>query len=128
MVAGIAGILIAPVNPLTPVTYTLFVVPALAAAVVGRFQYLVPIVAAGLAIGMLQSEALSLVGDHSWMPQTGAAELVPLIVIMVALLVVGGGMPVRGGLIRQRLGRAPARGRSWAPRWSGRSSASGPWC
>jgi ABC-type branched-subunit amino acid transport system ATPase component/ABC-type branched-subunit amino acid transport system permease subunit len=107
MVAGIAGILIAPVNPLTPVTYTLFVVPALAAAVVGRFQYLVPIVAAGLAIGMLQSEALSLVGDHSWMPQTGAAELVPLIVIMVALLVVGGGMPVRGGLIRQRLGRAP---------------------
>jgi ABC-type branched-subunit amino acid transport system ATPase component/ABC-type branched-subunit amino acid transport system permease subunit len=107
MVAGIAGILIAPVNPLTPVTYTLFVVPALAAAVVGRFQYLVPIVAAGLAIGMLQSEALSLVGDYSWMPQTGAAELVPLIVIIVALLVVGGGMPVRGGLIRQRLGRAP---------------------
>jgi sulfate-transporting ATPase len=107
MVAGIAGILIAPVNPLTPVTYTLFVVPALAAAVVGRFQYLVPIVAAGLAIGMLQSEALSLAADHSWLPQTGLAELVPLIVILIALVVVGGGMPVRGGLIRQRLGRAP---------------------
>jgi ABC-type branched-subunit amino acid transport system ATPase component/ABC-type branched-subunit amino acid transport system permease subunit len=107
MVAGIAGILIAPVNPLTPVTYTLFVVPALAAAVVGRFQYIVPIVAAGLAIGMLQAEALSLAADHSWMPQTGAAELVPLIVILVALVVVGGGMPVRGGLIRQRLGHAP---------------------
>ena len=79
MVAGIAGILIAPVSPLTPVTYTLYVVPALAAAVVGRFQHLVPIVAAGLAIGMLQSEALSLAGDYSWMPSTGAAELVPLI-------------------------------------------------
>jgi ABC-type branched-subunit amino acid transport system ATPase component/ABC-type branched-subunit amino acid transport system permease subunit len=107
MVAGIAGILIAPVSPLTPVTYTLFVVPALAAAVVGRFQYLLPIVAAGIAIGMLQSEALSLATQHSWMPQTGAAELVPLIVILVALVLVGGGMPVRGGLIRQRLGRAP---------------------
>jgi len=107
MVAGIAGILIAPVNPLTPVTYTLFVVPALAAAVVGRFQYLLPIVAAGLAIGMLQAEALSLVGDVSWIPQTGAAELVPLIVILVALVLVGGGIPARGGLIRQQLGRAP---------------------
>jgi ABC-type branched-subunit amino acid transport system ATPase component/branched-subunit amino acid ABC-type transport system permease component len=107
MVAGIAGILIAPVNPLTPVTYTLFVVPALAAAVVGKFQSIVPIVAAGIAIGMLQAEALSLAADFSWMPQTGASELVPLIVILVALVVVGGGMPVRGGLTRQRLGRAP---------------------
>jgi ABC-type branched-subunit amino acid transport system ATPase component/ABC-type branched-subunit amino acid transport system permease subunit len=107
MVAGVAGILIAPVNPLTPVTYTLFVVPALAAAVVGRFQHLVPIVAAGIAIGMLQSEALSLASDFSWVPQTGAAEMVPLIVILVALVVVGGGLPVRGGLTRQPLGRAP---------------------
>ena len=107
MVAGIAGILIAPVNPLTPVTYTLFVVPALAAAVVGKFQHIVPIVAAGIAIGMLQSEALSLASDFSWMPQTGAAELVPLIVILVALVVIGGGIPARGGLTLQRLGRAP---------------------
>jgi sulfate-transporting ATPase len=52
VIAGIAGILIAPISPLTPVTYTLFVVPALAAAVVGRFQHMVPIVAAGIAIGM----------------------------------------------------------------------------
>ncbi|MBN2621856.1 MAG: ATP-binding cassette domain-containing protein, partial [Acidimicrobiales bacterium] len=107
MVAGLAGILIAPVNPLTPVTYTLFVVPALAAAVVGKFQHIVPIVAAGIAIGMLQSEALSLAADFSWMPQTGAAELVPLIVILVALVVVGGGLPARGGITKQRLGHAP---------------------
>jgi sulfate-transporting ATPase len=113
VIAGIAGILIAPVSPLTPVTYTLFVVPALAAAVVGRFQYLVPIVAAGIAIGMLQSEALSLALDHSWLPQSGMSELVPLVVIFVALLILGSGMPVRGGLVRQRLGRAP-RARSLA--------------
>jgi ABC-type branched-subunit amino acid transport system ATPase component/ABC-type branched-subunit amino acid transport system permease subunit len=67
----------------------------------------VPIVAAGIAIGMLQSEALSLAGQHSWVPQTGSSELVPLIVILVALVVVGGGMPVRGGLVRQKLGHAP---------------------
>ena len=54
------------------------------------------------------------------MPQTGSAELVPLIVILVALVVVGGGIPARGGLIRQPLGRRPARGRCWARRWSAR--------
>jgi sulfate-transporting ATPase len=107
MVAGLAGVLIAPVSPLTPVTYTLFVVPALAAAVVGRFQHVVPVVAAGLAIGMLQSEALSLASDWSWVPQTGAAELVPLIVILIALVVVGGEMQLRGVITRQRLGHAP---------------------
>jgi ABC-type branched-subunit amino acid transport system ATPase component/branched-subunit amino acid ABC-type transport system permease component len=107
VVAGLAGILIAPVSPLTPVTYTLFVVPALAAAVVGRFESLIVIVAAGIAIGMLQSEALSLAGRNDWLPQSGSAELVPLVVILVALVVVGGGMPVRGGLVRQRLGHAP---------------------
>jgi sulfate-transporting ATPase len=107
VIAGLAGILIAPVSPLTPVTYTLFVVPALAAAVVGRFQHLIPIVAAAIAIGMLQSEALSLAAQNSWLPQTGSFELVPLIVILVALVAVGGGMPVRGGLVRQRLGHAP---------------------
>jgi ABC-type branched-subunit amino acid transport system ATPase component/ABC-type branched-subunit amino acid transport system permease subunit len=106
-VAGAAGILIAPLSPLTPITYTLFVVPALAAAVVGGFQHLVPTVAAGLAIGMFQSEAISLAGDHSWMPQTGSSELVPLVVILVALLVTGRAMPVRGSLVRHPLGRAP---------------------
>ncbi len=107
MVAGVAGVLIAPVSPLTPVTYTLFVIPALAAAVVGRFKNLVVIVAAGIGIGMLQQWGLSLVSDFSWMPTTGAAELVPLIVILVALVVVGGGIPARGSLTMQRLGRAP---------------------
>ncbi len=107
VVAGVAGILIAPISPLTPVTYTLFIVPALAAAVVGRFQYLVPAVLAGLAIGMLQSEASSLAQQHDWMPRTGAAELVPLLVIIVALLFFRGGLPSRGELVRHSLGRAP---------------------
>ena len=106
-VAGAAGILIAPLTPLTPITYTLFVVPALAAAVVGRFQYLIVTAAAGFGIGMLQSEAVSLAGRHSWIPNTGSSEFVPLLVILVALLVAGRDMPVRGGLTKQPLGKAP---------------------
>ena len=106
-VAGFAGILIAPLSPLTPISYTLFVVPALAAAVVGGFQNLGPTVAAGFAIGMLQAEVLALAQRYSWMPQSGAAEIVPLIVILAALLITGRAMPVRGTLIRHPLGRAP---------------------
>jgi ABC-type branched-subunit amino acid transport system ATPase component/ABC-type branched-subunit amino acid transport system permease subunit len=106
-VAGAAGILIAPLAPVTPDSYTLFVVPALAAAVVGTFQYLVPTVSAALAIGMLQAWVVYLSGRYSWMPQSGTAETVPLIVMLVALLVTGRAVPVRGTLVRTRLGRAP---------------------
>ena len=62
---------------------------------------------AGIAIGMLQSEAATLASQHSWLPQTGFSELIPLIVILVALLVTGRGIPARGGILRQHLGRAP---------------------
>ena len=106
-VAGLAGILIAPLSPLTPPSYTLFVVPALAAGVVGGFQALVPTVIAGIAIGMLQSEAVSLAAKHSWMPHTGSFELVPLVVILVALLITRRSIPVRGALLRHPLGKAP---------------------
>ena len=107
VVAGIAGILIAPISPLTPAAYTLAVVPALGAAAVGHFELLVPTAFAGIAIGMVQSEASTLAAQHSWLPQTGLPELIPLIVIIGALLVTGRGIPARGGLLRQRLGRAP---------------------
>jgi sulfate-transporting ATPase len=72
-------------------------------------------VAAGIVIGMLQSEALIEAAKHSWMPKTGSFELVPLIVILLALLVTGRAIPVRGGLLRQPLGRAPRVRSLWFP-------------
>jgi sulfate-transporting ATPase len=107
VVAGVGGILIATISPLTPIGYTLFVVPALAAAVVGGFSSVLVAVVAGIGIGMLQAEAFSFAATHSWMPSSGSAELVPLVVILIALLVTGRAIPVRGGLVRQPLGRAP---------------------
>jgi ABC-type branched-subunit amino acid transport system ATPase component/ABC-type branched-subunit amino acid transport system permease subunit len=106
-VAGAAGILIAPISPLTPDAYTLAVVPALAAAVIGGFEMLVPAAVAGIVIGMLQSEASTLAAQHSWLPQSGLAELIPLIVIIGALILTGRAMPIRGGILRRQLGRAP---------------------
>src|SRR5262245_11967318 len=107
VIAGLAGILIAPISPLTPAAYTLVVVPALGAAAVGHFELLIPSALAGIAIGMVQSEASTLTAQHSWLPQTGGPELIPLIVIIGALLVTGRGIPARGGFLRQRLGQAP---------------------
>ena len=106
-VAGVAGILIAPLSPLTPSTYTLFVVPALAAAIVGEFKYLVPTALAGIGIGMIQAWLVFLSGKYSWMPQSGVGEIVPLVVMLVALLVTGKAVPERGSVQRPPLGRAP---------------------
>ncbi len=78
MIAGLSGILVAPpIVPLIPVSYTLFIVPALAAALVGNFSAIGPAVAAGLGIGVVQSEMTHLQATVSWMPQSGMAELIP---------------------------------------------------
>jgi sulfate-transporting ATPase len=113
VVAGLAGVLIAPLVPLIPGTYTLFIVPALAAAVLGRFSALTPAVIGGLVIGALQSEAVFLQGRYSWFPEQGVSELIPLVLVLAALLVRSQPLPTRGTLVLQTLGRAP-RPRSWA--------------
>ena len=82
VVCGIAGILIAPLVPLVPGTYTLFIVPALAAAVVGRFHSLGWAIAAGLGIGALESLSVYLNGVHPWFP-AGAGQLIPLVLVLV---------------------------------------------
>ncbi|SHN18207.1 branched-chain amino acid ABC transporter permease/ATP-binding protein [Cryptosporangium aurantiacum] len=106
-IAGLAGILIAPIVPLIPVSYTLFIVPALAAAILSRFQWVFWAVPAGLAIGMLQSEAQYLQTSVSWMPKSGVPELVPLALILLVLVVRARPLPGRGAVIVQTLGRAP---------------------
>jgi ABC-type branched-subunit amino acid transport system ATPase component/branched-subunit amino acid ABC-type transport system permease component len=106
-VAAVAGILIAPIVPLVPVSYTLFIVPALAAAVLGRFQYVIPAVVGGLAIGMLQSEMTYLRSQNTWLPGSGLPELVPLVLILVVLVAWAKPLPSRGVILQRTLGRAP---------------------
>jgi sulfate-transporting ATPase len=106
-VAGLAGILIAPLTPLLPATYTLFVVPALAAAVVGNFSAVLPAAFAGLAIGMLQGWTVYLTTTYEWLPDTGLAELVPLAIVLILLVVRGRPLPDRGALVEQTLGHVP---------------------
>jgi hypothetical protein len=79
----------------------------LAAAILGRVQYMLPAVAAGLVIGMLQSEGVHLSGTYHWLPSVGLSELVPLVLILFALVLRARPLPSRGEVIQQNLGRAP---------------------
>ena len=106
-VAGLAGILIAPIVPATPIGYTLFIVPALAAAICGQFTYMIPAVFAALVIGVTQSELSYLKGQQTWLPAFGLSELVPLALILLVLVARAKPLPSRGVLIQQTLGRAP---------------------
>ncbi|HKY16684.1 MAG TPA: branched-chain amino acid ABC transporter permease/ATP-binding protein [Microthrixaceae bacterium] len=106
-VAAVSGILIAPIVPLTPFGYTFFIVPALAAAVIGNFQHMIVAVAGGLAIGMVQSELAYLNGEVSWLPTSGMAELVPLLLILIVFVARAKPLPSRGVIIHRTLGRAP---------------------
>ncbi|HXO56393.1 MAG TPA: ABC transporter permease, partial [Mycobacterium sp.] len=104
-IAGVAGAVVSPLVPLTPSGFTLLVVPALAVALIGRFTALVPIVASGLVLGMLQSE-LGFLGTKSWYPSwlgSGAQDLLPLIAVIIVLMLRGSTLPGRGMLLEQNL-------------------------
>ena len=106
VIAGVGGVLVAPIVPLTPDSYSLFIVAALAAALVGNFTRIGVTVAAAVVIGMLQSEATYL-QTKSWLPSSGLTDLVPLIVILIFLVLRGQELPSRGAIIAKTLGRAP---------------------
>src|SRR3954453_5590299 len=96
VLAGIAGILIAPVSTVDPTSYTLFIVPALGVALVARFQSFAVAAAGGLVLGMFQSEITKLLTVWSWLPERGLPQALPFIVIMVAMTLLSRGVGARG--------------------------------
>ena len=98
VLAAAAGILILPISTLNPGTYTLFIVPALGAALLGRFSSFGAVVAGGLAIGMLQSETVKLQSVWTWLPQTGLQDGLPFIIIMLAIIILARRLSARGAI------------------------------
>jgi ABC-type branched-subunit amino acid transport system permease subunit len=98
VLAAAAGILILPISTLNPGTYTLFIVPALGAALLGRFSSFGAVVAGGLAIGMLQSETVKLQSVWTWLPQTGLQDGLPFLIIMLAIIVLARRLSARGAI------------------------------
>jgi branched-subunit amino acid ABC-type transport system permease component len=56
MLAGLAGVLIAPITFLQPTTLVLLVIPAMAAALIGQFKSFPIAFLAALVLGVAQSE------------------------------------------------------------------------
>ena len=102
VLAGVAGIMIAPVASLDPTSYTLFVVPALAAALVGRFQSFWITALAGLLIGCAQSEIAKLITVWTWLPQQGLGDALPFVVIIVVMALRSRSVLARGGETAER--------------------------
>lgn len=97
---GLGGALAALAGALFPATSSGFIsvtqmsaliVGALATALLAEFRSFAFAAAGGVAIGMAQSLATR------YVDQTGAADAVPFIVIILVLVVRGRGLPVRGG-------------------------------
>jgi branched-chain amino acid transport system permease protein len=111
--AAIIGILAASIDQsLDPTTITLLVIPAIAAALLGKFTSVSLTVVAGLAIGFIQAW-IEVLSTQSWFPQVngqalpGFEQIVPVLVIVGVLWFRGKHLPARGSLETTRLPYAP---------------------
>jgi branched-chain amino acid transport system permease protein len=107
LIAGAAGILFSSITGLDPTGFVLFVIPALGAALLARFESFTIVTIAGLALGAAESIATLLQQDYSWFPQTGAAAGLPFLVIIVTMVVRGKPLPDRGLSAAIRLPASP---------------------
>src|SRR4051794_17167349 len=98
LLAGAAGILIAPISTVDPTSYTLFIVPALGVALVARFQSFAVVAIAGLLLGAFQSEMTKLLTIWTWLPEQGLPQAIPFIFIVVAMTLITRGLSARGSL------------------------------
>jgi branched-chain amino acid transport system permease protein len=112
VVAGAVGVLAASVTQLDAISLPLQVVPALAAALLARLTSFWIACAAGLGIGIINSE-IDYLSTMSWFPTDhgvplpGVKELVAFLIIVAAMFLRGAALPTRGELIEQRLPEVP---------------------
>jgi branched-subunit amino acid ABC-type transport system permease component len=106
VVAAVFGVLVAPLIPLTPDSAILLVVPSLAAAMLAGFRSFWIACFAGLALGVAQSELVSVQTNHPSLPQ-GLQTIAPLIVIIAVAFLRGWGTVRRDDLAQDRLPPSP---------------------
>ncbi|MFF0818553.1 ABC transporter permease [Rhodococcus sp. NPDC003318] len=97
---GLIVILAAFIIGLNVTSYTFYVIPALAVALVGRLTSFGVACAAGLVLGAFQSVIIWLT-TKDWWPewaQAGLGDAVPFVIVVVALFLMGGKIPSRGSL------------------------------
>jgi branched-chain amino acid transport system permease protein len=103
LIAGIVGIIAAPLFELTPLLFTQLLIPALGAALIGRFISFGWTAAAGLGIGMVQAMASPLQQDLDWLPRTGVRDGFVFLAIVIAMVLLGKRLPTRGSIDQGRM-------------------------
>ncbi|MFE0748352.1 ATP-binding cassette domain-containing protein [Gordonia sp. NPDC058843] len=98
--AGLVGVLISPLIFLEPTALVLLIIPAMSAALIGRFVSFPVTFAAAIALGIAQSLIQRYVGQPGW---TTAA---PFLVVVAVLVISGRALPLRSFV----LDRPPAVG------------------
>jgi sulfate-transporting ATPase len=94
--AGLAGVLIAPVIGLQVPTLTLIVIAAMAAALYAGFDSFPKALAASIAIGVAQSEISYYGTSPHWL---GVGEAVPFVAILIIMVIRGNSLPLRGHIV-----------------------------
>jgi sulfate-transporting ATPase len=93
--AGLAAILIVPIVTLQPAVLTNLVLAATAAALVAGFRSFPIALAAGLIVGIAQTEVTR------YVDQTGVGTAVPFILIVLWLVIRGQALPLRDYLLQR---------------------------
>jgi branched-chain amino acid transport system permease protein len=113
-VAGGLGVLAASQTQLDSTTIPLTVIPALGAALLAQFTSFPIAMAAGVGLGILESE-LTYAQSLHWFPTDlghqplpGVSDLLFFLVIVIAMLWRGASLPDRGTIAERRLPPAPA--------------------
>jgi len=120
VLAGSIGILVTSLAGVNPFTYSLFVVPAMAAALAGRLRSFGVATAVALGIGAFEALTVHLVAKQ-YLPnffQGGFSSLVPFLVVVGALVFVGRTLPNRALILdrAQNSARMPSMSPAvWAP-------------
>ena len=116
VLAGLAGIIIIGLGALQVAQFSLLIVPALAAALVGNLTSIPLAVLGGFLIGVLQSGIVHLAEKDWWpdyLPSTGVRTFIPLLIVVLVLFFRGNALPVRGSIIERRQPIALEAQRPW---------------
>ena len=108
LTSGFIAIMAAPMLQLSANVFTFgFLIPALGAALIGKFRNIGPTIATGFAIGMVQSTFTKVQVDVSWFPEYGAREGLPFLLIIIAMFALGERLPERGTVDKWKLPAVP---------------------
>lgn len=103
VLAGLMGILVAPVTGLTPNLFTVLLISSLAAALMGKMSSFVVAAAAGMALGILDQQLFRVEFEWDWLPEIGIRRALPFLAVALAMVVRGEALPSRGAVLAARL-------------------------